>query len=190
MLTIGLSGLPRVGKTTAADYMARYSYTLESFASPLKVAAKMIYPQIGDDFTNSNKDTLNEELGMTPRYILQKLGTEVGREIHPDTWIMNMRNRIKYNEDLSYGTVIDDVRFPNELAICDYIIHINRAGCEPKYIQVDGVDVIHPSDSNAELFKKKADVVILNNGTLKKYFENIDLAVGLIEEENSLNQEA
>lgn len=168
MKVIGFTGLPRVGKTTAANYLAENETTrLESFADPLKKAASIIYPQVGEDWYNEKKDEVNEELGLTPRYILQKLGTEVGRGIHEDTWILNMKSRIyEHSENGISMVVIDDVRFPNELEVCGTVIHLRRDGCEPKYIKMSGEMVIHPSDSYDKDFYDKAEYRFSNNSTI------------------------
>ena len=156
-MIIGFCGLPRTGKTTSSLYLAGEHFALESFAGPLKEAAAIIYPQVGDDFISEKKDEVNDELGITPRYILQKLGTEVGRGIHEDTWVLNMIDRINRNTGLGLHTVVDDVRFPNEVEVCDYLVHISRPGCEPKYIIDDeGQIMVHPSDSYNEELSNKA----------------------------------
>ena len=49
----------------------------------------------------------------TPREALQKMGTEVGRDVfHTDFWVYELENRLKLYTD---PVVITDVRFPNEI---------------------------------------------------------------------------
>lgn len=54
---------------------------------------------------------------LTPRKLMQLVGTEAGREIiHPDLWVNSTFTNFKPNEDGVYPRwVISDVRFPNEL---------------------------------------------------------------------------
>lgn len=86
--------------------------------------------------------SLKEE-HITPRTILQILGTEIGRQIHPDIWINALMKDYKgeivgydgsskkdiFSKELP-NWIITDVRFPNEVkAIKDrqgIIIRINR----------------------------------------------------------------
>lgn len=54
---------------------------------------------------------------LTPRKLMQLVGTEAGREIiHPDVWVNSTFAKFQADEDGKYPTwVISDVRFPNEL---------------------------------------------------------------------------
>ena len=53
--------------------------------------------------------------GVTPRHILQTLGTEFGRKhIHPDVWVMLGMRRAKLHLKTSPLVVFSDVRFDNE----------------------------------------------------------------------------
>lgn len=98
-----------------------------------------------------------ETINITPRLLLQKIGTEVGREISPNIWIDSLFNQYKKkiiigggdvldeNHNLSNGIynaikegiypnwIITDVRFPNEAkAIKDrngLVIRVNRDTC-------------------------------------------------------------
>ena len=68
--------------------------------------------------------------GATPRHAMQTLGTEWGRQLlHPDLWIILWRSRARSTPLV----VVDDVRFPNEVAAVraegGTIWRINRPGC-------------------------------------------------------------
>lgn len=111
---------------------------------------------------------------LTPRRILQLLGTEAGRKIiHPDIWVNALMNDYKLNQwrgvqnDLSYPNwVITDVRFPNEVqAIKDregIIIRVNRPNLtEDTHI------------SEISLNSAKFDYTIDNNGNIEDLIEKI-----------------
>jgi hypothetical protein len=50
---------------------------------------------------------------LTPRWVLQQWGTEVGRRsFHDDIWIASIENQLRTAKD---DIVISDCRFPNEL---------------------------------------------------------------------------
>lgn len=117
---IAFSGKMGAGKTTAATMLK--SYSVLSFAEPLKSAARILFNFSQDQLTSQElKLKLDERYGLSPREALQWLGTDVFRARWPKFWVMNMRIRLerliaKANEDskLLYEVCIDDVRFEDE----------------------------------------------------------------------------
>lgn len=72
--------------------------------------------------TPSDKEGASGIGDLTGRQLMQRIGTEVGRAVHPDAWLYAMDNAIA-SSLLGYPAVgsirvvlIDDLRFPNELA--------------------------------------------------------------------------
>ena len=54
----------------------------------------------------------------TPRKFLQLLGTEWGRSIHPNLWILMWeRTALALLDGNKVGIAVDDVRFPNEVEV-------------------------------------------------------------------------
>ncbi|GIW54982.1 MAG: hypothetical protein KatS3mg082_1386 [Nitrospiraceae bacterium] len=93
-MRVAFTGIAGAGKTTAALALQReYGGEIRSFASPLKIAARMI----GWDGKKDPKG----------RWLLQRLGDE-GRAVDPLLFV-NIAFR-----DLSDSVYIDDLRFPNE----------------------------------------------------------------------------
>ena len=116
-MLIGLAGKARCGKDTVGDILvAEHDFERVSFAGPLKDAVRTILgmsPGTLEEFKDKELDFLD---GVTPRRMLQTLGTEWGREtIHPEIWIRIARERIQLIQEMG-GTniVITDVRFDNE----------------------------------------------------------------------------
>ena len=68
---------------------------------------------------------------LTPRMILQQLGTEVGRNIHPNIWINSLMKDYISDKHKLPNWIITDTRFKNEVeAIEDkggFIIRVNRS---------------------------------------------------------------
>ncbi len=126
VLIIGLAGLQGAGKSTVANHLAnKYGFVRYSFSKPLKDAAKIIYYLSDEQLYGNLKNVIDERYGITPRFILQQLGTEVCRCIHQDTWILAARNFIQhhikeyekyesYRQGDELRIVIDDCRFENE----------------------------------------------------------------------------
>ena len=114
---IGLSGKIGSGKTTFARYIQLMFDTIErhSFAENLRRMTS-IFLNIPVERLRSpeDKETMTS-MEKTVGVILQEMGTEVCRQIHPDAWVLSLF--AAYEPGTSYW-VIDDVRFKNE---ADYI---------------------------------------------------------------------
>lgn len=114
-IIILLAGGIGAGKDTMADVIAeQFDFTKLAFADPLKEAASGLF-----DFPTQwcytrqgkeKKPTLGANL--TVGEILQKFGTEVGRQINPDMWAQLAAKRIRANE--LDRVAITDCRFGNE----------------------------------------------------------------------------
>jgi len=123
----------------------------------------------------------NPKEKFTPRKLLQQIGTEIGRSIHPQIWINSMfKNYIPIGDNLLEGEVrkvrkedliypkwiIPDVRFNNEaVAIKErggIIIRVNR--------DLDTVDT-HASEQGVS--DSLVDIEIDNNGTIKNLIQEV-----------------
>jgi len=183
---IGLCGLIGSGKNTVAErIMSHHDYIGVSFASTLKDAASCIFgwdrdmlegATASDRVERECKDLWwSERLGfdVSPRYMLQYLGTEVMRNnLHSDIWVYATEKQILEHPWDQY--VITDVRFPNEVSMIrrhgGKIIHVRR-GDLPEWFGQDPDDV-HASETawNNERF----DATIRNDGTIEELYENLD----------------
>ena len=150
------------------------------------------YEQFGYDYSL-------EPLNLTPRKLLQLLGTECGRQIiHPQIWVnalfadYNTPDKVEvlYNgavdESESYTTgsnwIITDCRFPNEAqAIKDrggIVIRVNRPCPECKVIEGHKFGCLtykklieHPSETSLDNYE--FDHVIDNNGSIEELVEKV-----------------
>ncbi len=167
-MIIGLTGKKGSGKDSLGLAMENVGYIPIAFAENLKEAAKLIYglkdEQVYGDI--KAKETVDERWGMTPREIMQKLGTEVARNIHPETWVRSCMMQVddsgkEMNKVLKW--VITDCRFPNEAkAIRD------RGGLVVKIIRPEadtGFREEHASET--EIDKINPDIVVYNDGELR-----------------------
>lgn len=133
-MIIGISGFIGSGKDTVADYLIRFKgFQRMSYAGPLKDAVAAIFNWDRELLEGNTKhsrewrdqidpwwaDRLNIP-HLTPRWVLQHWGTEVGRRaFHDDIWIASIENKLRETKN---DIVISDCRFPNELK------SIKRAG--------------------------------------------------------------
>lgn len=138
------------------------------------------------------------KLYLSPRKVLQTLGTEFGRKCFPDLWtnltmrtahvVLNLNKHyvcdigaVSGNFTQSYytGVVIPDCRFKNEVeairANGGYTYRINRSAAGLK-----GDAALHQSEKELQslpsaLFNAEID----NNGTLEEFYTNIDKVLSL-----------
>jgi len=126
-MIIGVSGFIGSGKDTIADYLITFKgFKRMSYAGPLKDAVAAIFGWERDLLEGTTKysrewrdqvdtwwaDRL-EIKHLTPRWVLQQWGTEVGRRsFHDDIWIASIEHKLLTAKD---DIVISDCRFPNEL---------------------------------------------------------------------------
>lgn len=115
-LTIGLLGGAGAGKTTAAKYLEqKYGARRYTFAGPLKEFAQRVFNFTDEQVygTQEQKETVDPRYNVSPRWLLQKLGTEGFRgTFGDDFWIREAFRRI--NDERPDVAVLEDVRFLNE----------------------------------------------------------------------------
>lgn len=181
-MIIGLCGLIGSGKNTVAEHlMEEYDFVGVSFAETLKDAASCIFGWDRDMLEGATasdrqqRETKDEwwsnRLGfdVTPRYMLQYLGTEVMRgHLHNDIWVLATENRLlemQKNYPIM-NFVISDVRFPNEVAMIKrfggHVWHVRR-GELPDWF---GKNPDHIHSSETAWNNTQFDSVIYNDGTI------------------------
>ena len=142
MTVIGLVGFIGSGKNAIADILIeKYNFQKESFANGVKDAVSIIFgwdrkmlegdTQESRSWREAKDEWWSNKLqrDISPRYALQLMGTEGGRNTFgEDLWVNAMFRRM----DPTKNYVISDVRFPNEInALKDTgakIIRVQRGG--------------------------------------------------------------
>lgn len=113
---IGITGQATAGKTSLANIIIRNypGFVRLSFADPIRAMLKAI--GLTDAELSEGKHLPNPKLCMrTPRYAMQKLGTEWGREmIGDDIWRDAAKRQAIAAYQSGLSVVFDDVRFDNE----------------------------------------------------------------------------
>lgn len=154
---VGFTGLAGAGKNEAANCLKPLGFRQLSFAEPIRVAMITLDPIIYMD-EEMKLRRLSEVVGECGwdaakrahpeiRCLLQRFGTEVGREQFGETfWIDRVMQVIDahYKDDFT----ITDVRFPGEaLAIRErggIVIEIHRNGLIPMNHSSENIAAVRP----------------------------------------------
>lgn len=147
---VGFCGRMGSGKTYAADYLVdNYGYTKVKFAKHLKDmlrAMGLSDEHIEGDLKEKPCDLLD---GRTPRWAMQTLGTEWGRDlISPNLWGNLWENEVRALLSEGKRVVVDDVRFDNEAQriqkMSGYLIQMKRS------TETEETTADHPSENIPE----------------------------------------
>lgn len=165
---LAFTGLAGAGKSTASRYLVeRYGYKLVKFAGPLKDMCRAIgltEEQIEGHLKEAPSPMLQ---GKTPRYAMQTLGTQWGRDcIGKSFWVSLWGQRVLELTGQGHRVVVDDCRFPNEAAairtLGGDIIAIAARG---------GIESTHESESG---IGTDPDAVLANSGSIEELHQKIE----------------
>jgi hypothetical protein len=86
---IGICGQKRHGKDTVGQMLQEdFGYTPIALADPIKRIAMDVYGFTYEQCYGDEKEVPDPMWdGLTPRRALQIIGTEMGRTLHPETWL-------------------------------------------------------------------------------------------------------
>jgi len=197
-LLIGICGKMGSGKSTVAEHIEKQR-TMWSFgfADPLKSMCMASFELSHDQMcTQKGKATLDPRWGVTPRTILQRMGTDVVRDMFPamfpeagldqeSLWIRLARNKVETAHSDNCSVVISDVRFPDEARF------IHEAGGQlwridrPEQNDQDDNDAAprHASE-NVDALAKYVDHVLANTGTIEQLHQQATALLGDVTDSN------
>jgi hypothetical protein len=214
-MIVGISGKANSGKDTAADYLvSQYKFTKIALADPIKRFLMEIFDFTEEQLWGSSENReipdkryiskLTEEYCtyLTPRFALQKIGTEGARTCYENVWIdyaIRICDKLqsgKYDYDRKIGVypsfdnkkkdvVVSDIRFKNELA------RIKEQGVVLRIKRFDEsfISDNHVSETQQkEIDDKEFDMVIYNDTTLSILHENIKLFMTDIDYKNRFDK--
>lgn len=165
-LIVGLTGPAGCGKSTAAFHLEELGFKRIRFAGALK-SMMMALGLSQEHIEGSLKEVPCALLGgKTPRYAMQTLGTEWGRNLMGE----NLWTDIWQSQVNSWQgpVVVDDCRFPNEEK------HLRAMG--GKIIRIiRNVDTTTPTFTHeSEKHVITADYTIINDGSIDRLYEHLD----------------
>jgi hypothetical protein len=175
---VGFIGRAGSGKDTAADIILKHQPTFENIkmAGPLKAMTEALFVSFGVSPENARHMMEDHHLKVapiwemgdkSPRFIMQTLGTEWGRNtVCDDLWI----NAFKARAEKAAGVVCTDVRFPNEAAL------IQQLG--GFLVKIDADERLGPNNdphpSEVEMEKIQPYLTIRNNGSVDEFLRQIE----------------
>lgn len=170
------SPYPGAGKTSVANAVCDLGFVRVKFAGPLKAMLRAYLQNIGADSNTIDKmleGSLKEcpspyFCGKSPRYAMQTIGTEWGRELIGDKiWLNAMGSKIDSYSNPEHQTpvVVDDLRFVNEW---DLLNNLSNAVTFFYKIVRPGLEAHHTHSSEGNLDGKKPTRILVND------FSNVD----------------
>ncbi len=182
-LLIGLVGTAGVGKDTAAERLVdMHDFIQHAFALPIKTMLEALFLECGIDYARLFEPKLKEqpipELAgvaqpgqpeLTPRALMQTLGTEWGRQMGHGLWLRCADLMLGLPDAPVHDRiVISDVRFPNE---ADWVRQ--HGGVLVRIVRPDAMAVReHFSEQLAGGIK--CDATVANTGSLADLHETLD----------------
>ena len=147
MKIVAIVGPAGSGKSMISDYLAhKYGATRYSFAEPLKEIVRLAFNMTWEQVYGSQaqKEAIDPRYNVSPRWLLQHLGTEGIREVlGPNFWWQHCQDRILYEQPSL--AVIDDMRFANE---AEGLLALNEDGTQ--LVHIWRIESDRPRDTTAD----------------------------------------
>ena len=162
-MIIGVSGYAQSGKDEIAKVALEYGFERAAFADTLREALMALNPLIGvsaylNDFVTMLGWEEAKRKSPEIRRLLQRMGTEAGREIFgKNIWV----NKTLGNLDPAKHYIITDVRYQNEAEA------IRDLGGQMWRVVRPGTGPVNKHKSEVDLDKYKFDFTIKNDGDLE-----------------------
>lgn len=163
-MLIGLTGVKRSGKSTAAARLEACGFRRTAFADPLKEMLAALGLTQEQLYGGEKEVPLDLLCGHTPRTAMQTLGTEWGRACLGEAlWRNAWRARVRaiWAANPTASVVVEDVRFPDEVAEVKALGGVVLRIWRPSLCA--GVD-LHASER--EILGLVVDAVVLNDGDM------------------------
>lgn len=166
-MVIGLGGYAFAGKDAAADVLVKLGWKKTYMSKKLRESLLALDPYIPEhDKRYSELDTVlgYEDAKKIPevRSLLQKLGTEVGRNLYgEDFWVDLMHREVAGYLAEGHSVAVTGIRYLNELNAIWNLGGINI------WVERPGFEAVNGHSSENSLGRQYFDGVLLNDGTLE-----------------------
>lgn len=168
---IGLTGPAGSGKTEVANFLSNTrGFEQHMLAGPLKAGLCAMFGWTMDQWEDREwKERVIPGLGFSPRRAAQTLGTEWGRGLNQDLWLLVAAMRWAKVPETAAGLIVTDVRFDNEAE------WVRASGGEVWRIERPGLAPVEAHSSERGVDPKLWTHLIQNDGS--KY----DLSMAVID---------
>ena len=169
---IGVCGKAGAGKDTVGKYLvSNYGYQSYAFASGMRRAVEAMFDiPLSTLEDRKKKEEVVPWIGLSPRRLMQLLGTEYGRNlVHEDIWIRHMIRRWELLPDNCAGMVITDVRFDNEASAVTQL-----GGTLVEIVRETDAPVLPAHASEAGVHKRFNRTTIRNEGPKEFLYDMLD----------------
>lgn len=166
---IGLTGLAGCGKTTARQFLQENGWQHVKMAGVLKDMCRVFFDAAGLDsdrcIEGDLKETcLDELMGVSPRHVMQTIGTEWGRGcVHESIWVVLAEKRAADLMGMGHDVIFDDIRFDNEAdmihSLGGKVVAISGRG---------GISGSHESENGVH-----PDFTIENKSTIERFKNDV-----------------
>lgn len=184
IIIVGVSGFARSGKDTVCDYAVdHFGYRKVGFSDPIREIAKTIFGFEDEDFVNERKEEINPVWNLSPRFALQKIGTEGSRNVfQDDIWIRCIERKIAklVEKEDQRKFIIRDLRYENEADFVrsqeghfGLVLHVLRPSQERIRLSE------HPTERGIEI-QSAHDIVLENTGTIEDMHKQVGHLLAMI----------
>ena len=178
-MIIGVLGRKGSGKDTISDYIIqKFNFEKMIIAEPLKNACKELFNFSDEQLYGDLKETVDPQWEVSPRKVLQWLGTDVFRnrigELNPEIgnnfWVnlLKVRYLQKLSKNKNIKIVVSDVRFQNEIDI------IHKLGGKVIKLTRPSINNADAHESEKNIDTLKGDYDILNDSSLEELYKKVE----------------
>jgi dephospho-CoA kinase len=175
---IAMCGDAGSGKSTMAEHLVKQGCVKESFAKPIKDICEIAFGFTHEQLYGSKKEVVDEYWQVTPREMMQFVGTDLFRNalaekfphIGKNIWIRHMARRVEKLERKELQPVIDDLRFEDEDAWCTSHGFVKIGVKRQKILDAPSPFAHHESEKG----KLSPDFVLENHGTIDELHTKLD----------------
>jgi len=169
MRLVGIAGLARTGKDTAALHIIdRHGFVEMAYAAPLKQGIGAMFGLTDAQLHGDEKDAVIPWLGVSSRELCQRLGAWARSEVRHDVLVVLMRRWLGTVPRYMPGVVLSDVRMEIE---ADFI---RDSGGSLIHITRDAAPAVRDDVTENGIAIHDGDVVVSNNGTLDELYAKLD----------------
>ncbi|MPZ19526.1 MAG: deoxynucleotide monophosphate kinase [Luteitalea sp.] len=163
-ILIGFTGRIGAGKSTAARALYNRGFTRVRFAGPLKAMMACLGLSEQEVDGSLKEEPCDLLCGKTPRYAMQTIGTEWGRQmIGDDIWIRAFKRAV---QDYPYRMLVcDDVRFQNEANAIREL-----GGAVVRVVRGDSAGAVGHASERQDFL---ADATLYNAGSVSEFIRDV-----------------